>query len=121
MNQRKKQHVVWGRQLERYLSRITWCERCKSTPRHLETAHRLKRRFIGWRSAEDHLEYFMAAKLCRKCHVDLDEFKGEDAHKRMFDVITRIVIDRRLAFINGPRMISPFLDWDPVRVYSYAR
>ena len=39
---------------------------CYNCLRH---GHRLKRRFIGWRTEEDHQEYLTAAKLCVDCDV----------------------------------------------------
>lgn len=128
MNARTSQHREWGRELVQYLKKVRTCERCRMRPA-TDHAHRLKRRFLGWRLDGkegrpnlDRLEYFMAAKLCRRCHTDLDEYKGEGAHERMFTVVTRIVLGRSRRVITGVYMDPhPLRVWEPERIYNYER
>lgn len=104
-----------------YLSKILFCELCK-TRRATDTAHRLKRRFIGWRTELDKREYFMAARLCRSCHRSLDEASGPNPHERMFTVITRIAVARPRGKIHGKYIEPhPVRTWDSELIYRYER
>lgn len=104
MNERTRVHREWHKDLVLFLIEIVWCEKCGTTdpgpPGKFDHAHRLKRRFIGYLTEADHDEYMMAAKLCRKCHIELDENwdrdddENFDAHRHMYDVITEIVRKR---------------------------
>lgn len=116
MNLKTKIHKKWDRELKKYLSEITWCEKCGARS-IIDVAHRLKRRFIGYEEDSDRQEYFMAAKLCRTCHQKLDEAKGEDPHRAMFDIITNIIWSRNLDHINGEEVIHSNLDFDSVKRY----
>lgn len=121
MNQRKAQHNIWDHELTVYLTWIVMCEIC-GLRKAVDKAHRIKRRFIGWRTALDKLEYFMAAKLCRPCHRALDEATGPDTHENMWTTITRIVLGRVAIILNGPRVPPhPQIEWDPVYLYNYKR
>ena len=122
MNAKKLQHNKWDGEVSEYLRPITWCEKCGAhpPPELLDKAHRLKRRFIGWETEFDKLEYFMAAKLCRDCHKALDEALGDDVHKFMFVEITEIILDRDPGNVNGAVRIHPFHNWDPLG-YEQAR
>lgn len=113
MNARTKVHLKWDRELTEYLKNIAWCELCGSRFL-LSKAHRLKRRFIGYKSDFDKKEYFMAAKLCAVCHTSLDEATGEDVHKRMFDTITKIIVKRNPRLLEGDVIIHPILIWSPL-------
>lgn len=121
MTARKQQHQEWDKQLSLYLSQILLCERCRLRPAK-DKAHRLKRRFIGWRTDLDRLEYFMAAKLCRACHKSFDEATGEDVHERMFVAITKIVLNR-----HKKRLVGAYVEphsqrtWDPLWVNQIRR
>jgi hypothetical protein len=121
MNNRKAQHNEWAKELKVYLMRIIWCERCKKR-RATDIAHRLKRRLIGWRTELDRAEYFMAAKLCRPCHRDLDEHVGDGGHERMFLIVTRLAETRPRGTVYGKyQALHPTRLWDPETVYSYGR
>jgi hypothetical protein len=122
MNQRKAQHNGWAEELKIYLSKILMCEMCRIR-KATDHAHRLKRRLIGWRTDLDRLEYFMAAKLCRRCHKSLDEYVGpQDAHERMFLIITRIAVARPRGSVHGEYVPThPVTLWDPQLIYRYSR
>lgn len=104
MNTKTQVHREWHKDLELFLAPICWCEKCGTTdpgpPGKFDLAHRKKRRFIGYETQSDHDEYMMAAKLCRKCHIGLDEnwnrddIEDFDAHRHMYEVITNIVNNR---------------------------
>lgn len=121
MNQRKRQHEEWDDELDVYLSKILFCEVC-GIRKATDKAHRLKRRFIGWRSELDRLEYFMAAKLCRPCHRRFDEGTGEAVHEAMYEGITKIVLRRARGRVVGVYVRPhPQRWWDPVLVNSVQR
>lgn len=94
-------HRQWHGDLAAFLAPIVWCEKCGTTdpgpPGKFDLAHRKKKRFIGYETELDHQEYMTAAKLCRKCHIGLDENWNKednldfDAHRHMYEVITDIV------------------------------
>lgn len=100
MNTKALVHREWHKDLVEFLDPICWCEKCGTTdpglPGKFDIAHRKKRRFIGYQTEQDHEEYMMAAKLCRKCHIELDEnwnredVEDFDAHKHMYEVITEL-------------------------------
>ena len=118
MNQRKRQHEQWDGELTAYLEKILFCEICRIRPA-TDKAHRLKRRFIGWRSDLDRQEYFMAAKLCRLCHERLDEGHGDNVHERMFETITRVVLRRARGAVNGDYETPHPMRWyDAERIYE---
>jgi hypothetical protein len=104
MSTRTLVHRQWHGDLAAMLAPIVWCEKCGTTdpgpPGKFDLAHRKKRRFIGHQIESDYEEYMMAAKLCRQCHISLDEnWNSEggdnfDAHKIMYEVITDIVNKR---------------------------
>ena len=107
MNARAKVHKRWDAELTKKLAPITWCERCGAADGScgmLTKAHRKKRRFIGWRTEEDHQEYMMAAKLGLYCHQFYDENWNKendpefDAHQIMFDDITQMIRVREIVW-----------------------
>jgi len=93
-------HREWQKDLVTFLAPIVWCELCGTTdpgpPGKFDHAHRVKKRFIGYETERDHDEYMMAAKLCRKCHISLDENWNKeedddfDAHRHMHETITEL-------------------------------
>ncbi len=91
ISQRSKDRRKWGVELKEKLSDIVWCEQCGVTGVRLDIAHRLKRTKIT-----SHQEFLMAAKLCRPCHTGYDEFKGENPHERMYQGITKIIVERKI-------------------------
>lgn len=99
---RKALEAAWDKEIEAQLAHVVWCENCGATGVRLDRAHRLKRNKIpvkndieAWKA-----EYFMVAKLCRKCHNDLDFATGEDVHGRMFEAVTRLIAQRDTSEIN---------------------
>lgn len=116
MSNRIKQHSKWDRELTKALEEIDWCEKCGRTDMHLEKAHRVKRRFIGWESDLDRLEYFMSVKLCRPCHQGLDEATGDHTHKRMFEAVTSLIKSR---WVNISTPMHPVTDWDEFQKNIY--
>ena len=91
ISQRSKDRRKWAAELKEKLSDIVWCEQCGTTSEILDIAHRLKRTKIT-----SHQEFLMAAKLCRPCHTDYDEYKGDDPHQRMYDGITKLIVERNI-------------------------
>lgn len=65
----------------------------------------------------------MAAKLCRGCHKDLDEYHGaQDPHERMFYIITAVTVARPVGAVHGKYQdLHPLLLWDPQLIYNYER
>lgn len=117
MTPKKIRHDTWDASLTAALSQIIICERCNKAPA-TDKAHRLKRDLIGWRDKADQQEYFMAAKLCRPCHIDLDEYKGPEPHKRMFEIITNIIVTRSPVLYASSVPIHSMLEWDPAAIYG---
>lgn len=126
MTPKKKQHNIWDRQIKSLLVFVACCEICNNAPA-TDHAHRLKRDLISWRTDQDRLEYFCVAKVCRRCHQDMDEHVGEDSHKRMFMIVSYVITER----IHRWHAMTPELievaeyaqeyGWDPIRIYSVRR
>jgi len=100
LTNRKKIHNQWDKEAEAKIAHITWCQKCGTTGSYsnpLTKAHRKKRRFIGFRTEEDHQEYLMVARLCSDCHRGYDEnwnkegVENFDPHQIMFDEITKFI------------------------------
>lgn len=123
MTAKKRQHNIWARWLAKALALITWCERCHARPGpdYLDTAHRLKRDLIGWRTEDDRAEYMTAVKLCRNCHIELEEATGEDVHQEMFEEVTRIRLGRDPSLVPESMPYPPFIEWDAPRIYGSRR
>lgn len=133
MTPKKTKHNEWDRQIKSLLVFVTVCEICLNAPA-VEHAHRLKRDLIGWRrngedgnTNEDKLEYFCVAKVCQRCHRDMDEHVGSDSHKRMFMIVSYCITERIYKWMAiGPELVevaeyAKEYGWDPIRIYSVRR
>jgi hypothetical protein len=86
MTPRKKQHLVWHKQLKKFFEEmgIRWCELCGTTEPPLDMAHSKKRFDIKTRD-----EYMEAAMLCRKHHNEIEFAGHEPMHKTILELIER--------------------------------